>query len=225
MAPACHRRAWRPSPRKAIGVFVFPHAHAMRAAAGTPIAFMAYDVGAAELEDEVMWVGSAAVRAKLFAHVDGVLLVPAAARPAGVTLTASYEGTVTLLGTPGAGAVAAALAQASGSISAHVVLSLPDAEAGGAYTLHGSIRGRRFVLGGTNGSGAELHWRGRLTLDRGLRGPVRIVVHGTRMVGMLAVARKRTPGSGANAYVSDAVVSPGGSDTGTGESALISLSA
>lgn len=167
---------------------------------------MEHDDGTTVVKNELIRLGSTAVRAKMFARVAGILLVAGAARPARASLTASYEGTMTLLNTPGATVVSAALAQQRGSVTGSVTLVLPDPAATGAYLLQGHTQGRRFVLRGTNASGARLRWRGRLTRDRGVRGPVRIRMHGARMAGMLALSRKGTAGSCGSSYFTDTVM-------------------
>jgi hypothetical protein len=156
---------------------------------------MARDHDVPGVGDEFTDVGRTPVRAKMFARVDGILLVADAARPARASLTAFYEGTLTLLGTPGATAVTAALAQTGSAVTGIVTLRLAEPGATGVYVVEGQARGRRFVLRGGNGLGAELRWRGELGGDGAVHGPFRLVMPDARLAGMLTLAPTSAPGS------------------------------
>jgi hypothetical protein len=169
---------------------------------------MARVAATAAVDDRLIDVGRTSVRAKMFARVAGVLLVADAARPEGASLTASYAGTMTLLGTPGATAVTAALAQSGSAVGGIVTLRLADPDAGGAYVVEGWVRDGHFVLRGRNASGARLRWRGQLSPEGAVEGPVRLVVPEARLAGMLTLAPTSAPGSCGSEYFAGTVAPP-----------------
>jgi hypothetical protein len=118
------------------------------------------------------------------------LLVLLVASPARADLTASYDGSLTLIGRGSPGLVAGALVESGAGISGTLAIESGEAAANGVYWLSGRVRGAKVVASGANAGGTQLRWRARIRGGVTVTGRVRLRMPGGKLKGTLALTRR-----------------------------------
>jgi hypothetical protein len=115
-----------------------------------------------------------------------VLLFASSAR---ADLTASYDGSLTLVGRATPGLVAGAMVQSGAGLSGTLAIESSEPAASGIYWLSGRVRGKKVVANGANASGTQLRWRARVRKGD-VTGRIRLSGPGAALKGALTLTRR-----------------------------------
>ncbi len=120
------------------------------------------------------------------------VLVALAAGSVHADLTASYDGSLSVVRTSGSAPLAGVLTQSGTALSGTMAMDSANAATTGVYWVVGKAHGTRVVLSGANGAGTRLRWRASTKGAAVIEGQVLLRGPGARLRGLLVLTR-RTP--------------------------------